>query len=105
VVICQWQACNCFRKFDETICMDTLVRLNADELNQSLIDFIKTSFKGKRIAVHIYEDEKDETDFLLSDPLHKEKLLQTITAINEQKPTAVYTLNELKAMFLNEPEA
>lgn len=62
--------------------MDTLVRLNADELNQSLVDFIKAFFKGKRIAVHIYEDEKDETDYLLSDPVHKEKLIRTVSEIN-----------------------
>lgn len=85
--------------------MDTLVRMKADELNQSLIDFIKTTFKGKRIAVHIYEDEMDETDYLLSDPVHREKLLNTVAQINGQKPTKVYTMNELKAMFLNEPEA
>ncbi len=48
--------------------MDTLVRMNADEMDQSLLDFIKASFKGKRIALHIYEDEGDETAYLLSDP-------------------------------------
>ena len=84
--------------------MDTLVRMNADELNQSFIDFIKTSFKGKQIAVHIYEDEKDETEQLLSDPVHKEKLLKTVAEINEQKPTVIYTMSELKAMLLTEPE-
>lgn len=83
--------------------MDTLVRLNADELNQSLIDFIKASFKGKRIAVHIYEDEMDETEYLLSDPVHKEKLLETVEEVNQQKDLKVYTLDELKSMFLNEP--
>lgn len=28
--------------------MDTLVRVEADELNGSLIDFIKSNFKGKK---------------------------------------------------------
>ena len=65
--------------------MDTVLRLNADELNQSLIDFIKTSFKGKRIAVHIYEDETDETNFLLSDPVHREKILASVATVNLQK--------------------
>jgi secreted Zn-dependent insulinase-like peptidase len=52
--------------------MDTLIRLEADELNNSLIDFIKSTFKGKKIAVHIYADEEmDETEYLLSDPIHK----------------------------------
>ena len=84
--------------------MDTLVRLNADELNQSLIDFIKTSFKGKRIALHIYEDEMDETTYLLSDPIHREKLLQSVQEVNQQKGLKEYTLDEIKEMFLNEPE-
>ena len=84
--------------------MDTLVRVEADELNSSLIDFIKSNFKGKKIAVHIYEDEMDETEYLLSDPIHKEMLLQTIEEVNQKKDMKVYTMEELKAMFLNEPE-
>ncbi|HVF96533.1 MAG TPA: hypothetical protein VM871_04400 [Flavisolibacter sp.] len=85
--------------------MDTLVRLNADELNPSLIDFIKSSFKGKRIALHIYEDNMDETDYLLSDPVHKKMLLGTVAEINGQNAVKTYSLEELKATFLNEPEA
>ncbi len=84
--------------------MDTLVRLNADEVNQSLVDFIKASFKGKRIAVHIYEDEMDETAYLLSDPVHRDKILKTVEEVNQQKEMRTYTLNELKTMFLNEDE-
>ncbi len=75
--------------------------LNVDEINQSLIDFIKSSFKGKRIVVHIYEDEKDETEYLLSDLVHKEKLLKTVAEINQQKASIIHTMNELKMMFLN----
>ena len=43
--------------------MDTLVRMNAEEINLSFIEFIKSSFKGKKIAVHIYEEDIDETGF------------------------------------------
>lgn len=57
--------------------MDALVRMNADELNESLLDFIQSSFKEK-----------------FSKPAE----------VNEKKPTKVYTLEELKAMFLNESE-
>ncbi len=79
--------------------MDTLVRLNADELNAGLIDFIKTSFKGKRIALHIYEDEMDETEYLLSDPQHKKELLESIGDVKEGKNMNVYTIKELNEMF------
>jgi hypothetical protein len=84
--------------------MDTIVRALANELNSSLIDFIKSNFKNKKIAVHIYEDEMDETEYLLSDPQHKEQLLKTIKEVNEKKDMKVYSMDELKTMFLNEPE-
>lgn len=73
-------------------------------MNNSLIDFIKASFKGKRIAVHIYEEEMDETDYLLSDPIHRERLLKSVKEVNEKTGLKTYTLAELKALLLNEPE-
>ena len=55
--------------------MDTLLRGNADEINESLIEFIRSTFKGKKVAVPIYEDnEMDETEYLLSDAVHRERL-------------------------------
>ena len=65
--------------------MDTLVRAQADELNSSLIDFIKSTFKGKKIAVHIYEDEMDETEYLLSDPQHRKELLESVAKVKQAK--------------------
>lgn len=35
--------------------------------------------------MHIYEDKLDETEYLLSDPVHREKLLQTVKEVNEKK--------------------
>jgi antitoxin YefM len=58
--------------------MDTLVRMNAEELNVSFIDFIKTSFKGKNIALHIYEEDIDETGFLLQSNANKKRLFESI---------------------------
>ena len=83
--------------------MDTLIRLEADELNNSLVDFIKSTFRGRKIAVHIYEEEEmDETEYLLSDPVHKQKLLETIEEVNQQKELKVYTIDDLKSMLLDE---
>jgi hypothetical protein len=85
--------------------MDTLLRGNADEINASLVEFIRSTFKGKKVAVHIYEDnEMDETEYLLSDAIGKEKLLKSVEEVNNGKGLKTYNLNELKTMFLNEPE-
>lgn len=78
--------------------MDTLVKLQAEELTDSLIDFIKSSFKGKRIAVHIYEDEMDETEYLLSDPRHKQELLEAVENVNKGDIKA-YTFEEIQQML------
>ena len=58
--------------------MDTLLRMQAEEIDISLVEFIKSSFKGKKIALHIYEDTLDETDFLLSNSSNKKRLLESI---------------------------
>jgi thymidylate synthase len=58
--------------------MDTLLRMQAEEINVTLIDFIKASFKGKKIALHIYEDTMDETEFLLSSNSNKKRLFESI---------------------------
>jgi hypothetical protein len=83
--------------------MDTLVRATANELNNSLIDFIKLNFKNKRIAVHIYEDEMDETEYLLSDPQHRKELLAAVEEVSKKKNFRTYTIEEIQNM-LNEPE-
>ena len=82
--------------------MDTLVRVKADDLNNSLIDFIKSSFKGKRIAVHIYEDETDETEYLMNDPIAKKRLLESIENVNQKRNLKEYTMDEIMS-YLNEP--
>jgi len=86
--------------------MDTLLRGTADEINVSLIEFIRSTFKGKKVAVHIYEDEEmDETEYLLSDPAHKERLLKSIEEVKQGKGLKTYSIDELKTLLLNEPEA
>jgi DNA-binding NarL/FixJ family response regulator len=47
--------------------MHKLLHLKADEINNSLVDFIKSSFKGKKITVHIYEDEMNESESLTNE--------------------------------------
>jgi len=83
--------------------MDTLLRANANELNGSLIDFIKATFGNKRIAVHIYEEQMDETEYLLSTEANKTKLLQAIEDVKERRNTKVYSMEDINRM-LNEPE-
>jgi hypothetical protein len=84
--------------------METLVRLNADELNNSFIAFIKSSFRGKKIALHIYEEQQDETEYLLSDPVAKQRLLASVENVRENRNLAEYTMEDIMS-YLNEEDA
>ncbi len=82
--------------------MDTLVRLQADELDITLIDFLKKSFRGKRIAVHVYEEPMDETEYLLSDPVHREKILRTIKEVEDGTNLKTYSMEHIKNLVNEE---
>jgi len=84
--------------------MDTLIRLEAEELNNSLVDFIKSTFKGKKISVHIYADEDmDETEYILSDPIARKRILEAVENVNQQRNMHEYSLEEINN-YLNEAE-
>lgn len=53
--------------------MRTTYRLNANELDQTFIEGLKATFKGKEIEVIVYE--VDETEYLLKSERNKQKLL------------------------------
>jgi len=50
---------------------------SASELNKDVIDAIKAAFKGKPILITV-EEEQDETAFLMSDPINKAMILESI---------------------------
>lgn len=79
--------------------MDTLVKTTAAEINNSLIDFIKKSFEGKKIAVHIYEVEEDETEYLLSNPITKKRLLESIENVNTNKNLKEYSIADIESIL------
>lgn len=55
--------------------METTYRLSEHELDKKFLDAIKSLYKGKTISITI---EEDETGYLLSSPMNKEKLLQSV---------------------------
>ena len=79
--------------------METLVKTTADEISSSLIDFIKKAFKGKKIAVHIYEDEADETDYLLSDPVAKKRILESVENVNKNHGLKEYSISDIESIL------
>ncbi len=79
--------------------MDTLLKTTAAEINNSLIDFIKKSFEGKKIAVHIYEVEEDDTEFLLGNPATKKRLLESIENVNGNNNLKEYSIADIESIL------
>lgn len=66
--------------------MYTVYKINADELNENFIASIKAQFQHKDIEIAICETaqaEQDETDYLLSDPVNKTRLLEAIDNVKK----------------------
>ena len=84
--------------------MDTLIRMKVDDINESLIDFLRNSFKGRKIEFHILEEEQemDETEFVLRDPVARERILKAVENVNKGVGLKEYTIEEIKQQFLNE---
>ena len=77
--------------------MDTIIRTSAEEISNSVIDFIKATFKGKKIMVHIYEDTTaDETDFLLKNTVTKKRLLESVENVKNMKKLKEYSIADIE---------
>ncbi|MGC1308851.1 MAG: hypothetical protein WA885_16615 [Phormidesmis sp.] len=79
--------------------MRTTYRLNANELDQTFLEGLKATFRGKEIEVIVYE--VDETEYLLKSELNKERLLAAKANIEQGKDLIEVKLQSLAT--LDEP--
>lgn len=74
------------RRIIKTV-MQTIYQINADELDQNLLDSIKVLFKHKEIEIVI--SERDETAYLLRSPANRENLLRAVKDVEENQNVVV----------------
>lgn len=74
--------------------MQTTYRLKANELNQKILDGIKTIYGDQEIEIIIYE--VNETDYLCKSEANKNRLIQAINDVNERKKLIEVSLQELE---------
>jgi antitoxin YefM len=67
--------------------MQTIYQINADEIDESLLDSIKAQFKHKEIEIVV--SERDETAYLLRSPANRERLLRAIEDVEENRNIVV----------------
>jgi len=63
--------------------MYTTYRLNVNELNNNFIKAVKQLFKDKDIEITV--TDFDETEYLLSSPENKKRLLEAIDDVNNRR--------------------
>ena len=62
--------------------MQTTYQLNTEELDDRFLSSLKAAFPRRKVTIAV-NDETDETEYLLSDPARKERLLRAIDDINQ----------------------
>jgi antitoxin YefM len=83
--------------------METVFKLKTKELDMSFIESIKHLFKGKEIEITI-KPAQDETEYLLSSPANKKRLLEAIEEVKKNKNLIRFTgeeFEELSKTMLN----
>ncbi len=78
--------------------METIYRINANELSEELIKSIQAAFEGKEIEIKV-TDQLDETDYLLSTRSNKEHLYKSMEEL-ERGEGIPMTLAELQEKYL-----
>ena len=72
--------------------MVTTYKLNTMELEDSFIDTIRATYPNQVVEIEIRE--QDETEFLMSNPVMREKLDNAIKNVNEEKNLISFTTLE-----------
>ena len=63
--------------------MQTIFQMNADEIDESFVDNLKSMFKHKEIEIVVYE--RDETAYLLRSEVNRERLLRAVRDVENSE--------------------
>lgn len=70
--------------------MQTIYHINADEIDERILESIKILFKNKEIEITV--SERDETEYLLRSPANREHLLRAIEDVEADRN--IYVLDQ-----------
>lgn len=73
--------------------MQTVYRLNANELDENFLNGLKTTFKDQEIEIVVYG--VDETAYLMATEANRTRLLQAVENIRQRSNLVEVNLDEL----------
>ncbi len=68
--------------------MSTTYRLKASELGENFLQSIKALYGNKQVEIYVAEvneEDEDETEYLMSSPENKRRLLESINDIKNNR--------------------
>ncbi len=80
--------------------MNTIFQMNTSELDEKFLAVIKALFRSKTIEISIRDvhDEMDETEYLMSSEVNKQRLQSAIDYIEEGKDLVSFSAEEFERL-------
>lgn len=76
--------------------MYSTYRLKASELDKDFIKALKDIFHDKEIEIIVQEIQEDETDYLLKNPVNRDRLLKAVENASSGSDLVDFPLENLK---------
>ena len=78
--------------------MDVTYRLKPEELNDDFFKTLKQMFWGKKVTITV-EEVPDETEYLLSNEVNREHLLQAVEDLKHGRNVHTMSIEEMESMI------
>jgi antitoxin YefM len=78
--------------------MVSTFQINESELDNNFVKALKTLFKNRNLTLTVESDDMDTTDYLLSSPVNKERLLKSAENARKRTNLVKVDLENLKAL-------
>ena len=75
--------------------------MKVDDLNKSLIDFLRLSFGGKNIECFVFEKGKEDENIITLSNAEVKEMIDGIENFEHDMNTVTGTIKQLKLKFLN----
>jgi hypothetical protein len=76
--------------------MVSTFQINEAELDNNFVKALKSMFKNRNLTLTIEAEDMDTTEYLLSNPINKERLLKAVENANQRKNLVKIDLEQLK---------
>lgn len=76
--------------------MVSTFQINEAELDNNFVKALKSMFKNRNLTLTIEAEDMDTTEYLLSNPINKERLLKAVENAKQRKNLVKIDLEQLK---------